>query len=365
MSSSTLPDHGGEVWQVSEKLAVEPNKLLDFSSNVNPLGCSPLAKMAVKRAIALASFYPDSESAKLKQVIGAYIGQIESSNVFVGNGATEIIHLFARAFIRRGAEAIVAQPTFSEYEYAILIQGGNAKHVLRTADFELDLDALLESITPTTAAVFLCNPNNPTSTLENRRTIERIVRAAAKAGAMVLLDESFMDFVENPMRFSLATAARDYRNLLIVRSLTKTFGLAGLRVGYAIGHEATVRSLENIKITWSVNAFAQAAAAAALKDKNFLRRSLAIIRIERTFLERSLRELGLRVTPPRANFLLAHLPGSLDANQLKNSLIQRRILIRECSRFRGLGSHFIRIAVKTRRENSVLLRALSGKLGSA
>jgi histidinol-phosphate aminotransferase len=305
--------------------------------------------MAVKRAISLACFYPDNECVKLKEVISQYIGQIESSNIFVGNGATEIIHLFARAFIRRGAEAIVAQPTFSEYEYATLLQGGSAKHVPRTGDFELDPSDLLERITPHTAAIFLCNPNNPTSTLENSRTIERIVRAAANVGAMVLLDESFMDFIEDPAGFSLTNVATDYRNLLIVRSLTKTFGLAGLRVGYAIGHMATMRRLENIKVTWSVNAFAQTAAAAALKDKNFLRRSLAIIRTERSFLERSLRELGLRVTPPKANFLLGQLPVNSHANQLKNSLIQRRILIRECSRFRGLGSHFIRIAVKTRR----------------
>ncbi len=364
MSQFTLPDHGGEVWEVSEKLGLAVNKLLDFSSNVNPLGCSPLAKIAARKALTLVSFYPDKQCAQLKHAIASYTGKIEPSNVCVGNGATEIIHLFTRAFIRKGAEPIVVQPTFSEYEYAILLQGGKAKHFQRTENFELDPEVLIKSITRSTRAIFLCNPNNPTSTVENSGAIERIVSAAAKAGVMVLLDESFMDFVDEPTRFSLIAATKGYRNLVVLRSLTKTFGLAGLRVGYAVGHETIVRHLDSIKITWSVNTLAQIAAAAALKDKDFLRRSRLLIQRERVFLERSLRDLGLHVTPPQANFLLARLPRQLDARNVKRFFIDRGILIRECSRFRGLGSGFIRLAVKRRRENLVLLRAL-GELCSA
>lgn len=365
MKQFALPDHGGEVWKVSHELGIPINKLLDFSANINPLGCSPLAKIAVKRAVGLASIYPDNACTELKRAIRSYIGRIEPSNLLVGNGTTEIIHLFSRAFIERGAEAIVAQPTFSEYEYAAILQGGIAKHVLGKDNFELDPDALLENITQKTAAIFLCNPNNPTSTVQTSRTIETIVRKAAKARVMVLLDESFMDFLDNPTRFSLSTATKRHRNLIVLRSLTKTFGLAGLRVGYAIGHEATIRQLENIKITWSVNTLAQTAAIAALEDKAFLRRSRELISTERDFLEKSLQQLGLQVTPPRANFVLARLPSHLDARNLKKRFMNRGILIRECSQFRGLGSHFIRLAVKTRRENLVLLRALREQLVSA
>jgi threonine-phosphate decarboxylase len=358
----TSPDHGGEIWKASMELGVVPDQLLDFSANVNPLGCSPLAKRAVKRSLGLVSFYPDNQCTELRRAIASYIRKIEPANIFVGNGATEIIHLFARAFIKNGCDAIVTQPTFSEYEYATLLQKGNPIHVMRLENFELDPEMLFKNMTGRTSALFLCNPNNPTGTTQERRTIEKIVQEAANANVMVLLDECFVDFVKDQTNVSLSSVANKYRNLVVLRSLTKTFGLAGLRAGYAIGHEVTVRLLEKQKITWSVNTFAQIAAIAALKDMKFLNRSLQLVKKERAFLERSLRELGMEVMPSEANFLLARLQGRVDAGELKKRLMKRRIMIRDCSRFRGLGSQFIRLAVKTRQENEALLHALRQEL---
>ncbi len=358
----TSPDHGGEIWKESMELGVVPNKLLDFSANVNPLGCSPLAKMAVKRSLDLVPFYPDNECTELRRAIASYVRKIEPANIFVGNGAAEIIHLFARAFIKNGCDAIVTQPTFSEYEYATLLQRGNPIHVMRLENFELDPEMLFKNITRRTSVLFLCNPNNPTGTVQEKEIIEKIVQEAAKSNVMVLLDECFVDFVKGQTKISLSSVAKKYRNLVVLRSLTKTFGLAGLRAGYAIGHEATVRVLEKHKITWSVNTFAQVAAIAALKDMKFLNRSFQLVRKERAFLEKSLGELGMDVTPSEANFLLARLHGQVDGEELKKRLIKRRILIRDCSRFRGLGSKFIRLAVKTRQENEALLRALRQEL---
>src|SRR5208337_637819 len=314
----TSPDHGGEIWKASMELGVVPNKLLDFSANVNPLGCSPLAKMAVKRSLGLVSFYPDNECTELRRAIASYIRKkIEPANIIVGNGATEIIHLFARAFIKNGCDAVVTQPTFSEYEYATLLQRGNPIHAMRLENFELDPEMLFKNMTGRTSALFLCNPNNPTGTTQEGRIIEKIVQEAANANVMVLLDECFVDFVKYQNKVSLSSVVNKYRNLVVLRSLTKTFGLAGLRAGYAIGHEATVRLLEKQKITWSVNTFAQIAAIAALKDMKFLERSLQLVKKERAFLERSLRELGMEVMPSEANFLLARLHGRVDAGELK------------------------------------------------
>jgi len=358
----TSPDHGGEIWKESMELGVVPNKLLDFSANVNPLGCSPLAKMAVKRSLDLVPFYPDNECTELRRAIASYVRKIEPANIFVGNGAAEIIHLFARAFIKNGCDAIVTQPTFSEYEYATLLQRGNPIHVMRLENFELDPEMLFKNITRRTSVLFLCNPNNPTGTVQEKEIIEKIVQEAAKSNVMVLLDECFVDFVKGQTKISLSSVAKKYRNLVVLRSLTKTFGLAGLRAGYAIGHEATVRVLEKHKITWSVNTFAQVAAIAALKDMKFLNRSFQLVRKERAFLEKSLGELGMDVTPSEANFLLARLHGQVDGEELKKRLIKRRIIIRDCSRFRGLGSKFIRLAVKTRQENEALLHALRQEL---
>jgi len=363
LKEPTSPDHGGEIWKASMELGVVPNKLLDFSANVNPLGCSPLAKMALKRSLGLVSFYPDNECIELRRAIASFIRKkIEPANIFVGNGAADIIHLFARAFIKNGCDAIVTQPTFSEYEYATLLQRGNPIHAMRLENFELDPEMLFKNMTGRTSALFICNPNNPTGTTQERRIIEKIVQEAANANVMVLLDECFVDFVKDQSKVSLSSVVRKYRNLVVLRSLTKTFGLAGLRAGYAIGHEATVRLLEKQKITWSVNTFAQIAAIAALKDMKFLERSLQLVKKERAFLERTLRELGMEVMPSEANFLLARLHGRVDAGELKMRLMKRRIVIRDCSRFRGLGSQFIRLAVKTRQENEALLHALRQEL---
>jgi len=161
---------------------------------------------------------------------------------------------------------------------------------------------------------------------------------------------------------SLACDSKDYGNLLVLRSLTKAFGLAGLRIGYAVSNKEIVSVLNKFKVTWSVNTLAQTAGVAALSDGKYLDETKHLIRKERTYLLESLPEIGVSITPPEANFILANLQGRMTATELKQRLLRHRILIRDCSAFRGLDSRFARFAVRTRKDNMALLRALRVEL---
>jgi threonine-phosphate decarboxylase len=335
---------------------------MDFSANINPLGISPRAAAAIRSSVNLLPFYPDNDCTHVRNAIASYVGNVAPENILVGNGATEIIHLFAQAFLETGDEAIILEPTFSEYEYATTLHGATPISVPMKEGFKLEADILLKRITPRTRAIFLCNPNNPTSTTLNRSDVETIVYEATKRKIMVLLDECFIEFAEDGDKLSLSRDSPNYRNLFVLRSLTKAFGLAGLRVGYAISNKQKIVLLDNCRITWSVNTLAQIAAVAALSDAKYLKETKRLIRKERDYLKESLPEIGLSITPPKANFLLADLQGRITASELKERLLAHKIVVRDCSTFRGLGSQFIRLAVKTRRENLKLLRALKEEL---
>jgi len=356
------PDHGGDIWKISSRLGIPAISITDFSANTNPLGISPRAAAAIRNAVKVLPFYPDNDCTQLRDAIASYVGNVAPDNILVGNGATGVIHLFTQVFLERGDEAIILEPTFSEYEYATRLHEATPISVPMKDGFKLEADILLKCITPRTKAIFLCNPNNPTSTTLDRSDVEAIVYEAAKRNIMVLLDECFIEFVHDGDKLSLSSDAANYRNLIVLRSLTKAFGLAGLRAGYAISNKENITLFENFKITWSVNTLAQIAAVAALSDTVYLDETKRLIRKEQNYLKESLTEIGLYITPPKANFLLADLQGRTTASELKERLLAHRIMIRDCSTFKGLGSQFIRVAVKTRRENLILLQALKKEL---
>ena len=356
------PDHGGDVWDASSLFNIPVTSIVDFSASVNPLGTSPRAADAIRRAIHFLHFYPDNDCSSLKDAIASYVEGVSSENILVGNGSTEIIHLFSQVFLETGDEVIILQPTFSQYEYAIIQNGAKPIAVQMEKGFKLDAEVLLRSITPKTRAIVLCNPNNPTSTTLDRSDVEEIVEEAAKKKIMVLLDECFIEFVEDYENISLSRDSKNYGNLLVLRSLTKAFGLAGLRIGYAVSNKETVTLLNKFKVTWSVNTLAQAAGVAALSDAKYLDETKHLIRKERAYLQESLPEIGVSITPPKANFMLANLQGRMTAPELKQRLLTHRILIRDCSAFRGLNSRFVRFAVRTRKDNLALLRALREEL---
>lgn len=352
--------HGGDIWKSVRKYNLRYENILDFSANVNPLGPSPRALEAIKDSFWQIKFYPDSDSTKLREAISHYIGGINANNVVVGNGSTEIIYLFCEVFIKRGEEALIPTPTFGEYENAVKRVGGRARYIRSGRDFAIDPKSFLREIMPSTKAIFLCNPNNPTGTLISREDLLSLVEKAFREHVLIFLDEDFIEFVDEGERFSLATMVKTYQNLFVLRSFTKVFGLTGLRVGYGIGSEEMVSLLSKAKIPWNVNCLAQVAAIAALEDSEYLEETRKLIREERKFLLDELGQIkGFKAFPSHANFILIDIRHTgLTAPQLKNRMLKYGILIRDCSSFRGLDQHYIRVAVRTREENEKLLTTL-------
>jgi len=351
--------HGGDILDAAEKSGLRRGEILDFSSNVNPLGPSEKALEAAKKSFKEIPAYPDSNCFKLRQAIASHFTGISKNNVVIGNGSTELIYLFAEAFLKKGEVALIPAPTFGEYESAVRKTGETAKFVQVDENFNVDANAYISEMAAA-KIVFLCNPNNPTSILIPNKTLTRIVERALEQNSLVFLDEDFLEFVENEKALSLISNIKRYPNLFILRSFTKIYGLTGLRVGYGIGNEEIINALSCAKIPWNVNCLAQAAAVAALKDEDHLKVTRELIKKEKTCLLTDLRKFrSFKVYPADANFFFIDIRKSgLTATELANKLLQQGILIRDCTSFRGLDQYYIRVAIKTRYENERLIEVL-------
>jgi threonine-phosphate decarboxylase len=341
--------HGG-VYSVNPSLV-----RLDCSSSINPLGTPRRAIATIQRsAESLAPMYPDPECRELKKSLSRYL-RVDPEWICVGNGAIEIIYWFARAFAK--SRVVIPAPTFCEYELASQKAGAQVTFA-PLHDFKLDADEIIENAKGADV-VFLCNPNNPTGMLateEIRKVIESV-----DSSTRILLDECFIELVDGSGANSMINMTEEFDNLLILRSLTKSFGLAGLRVGYSVCNPSVAKKLSANKIPWNVNGLAQAAGIAALADKTHLAKARAIVNKERRFLhDRIARLKSFRPLGSDANYFLVDLQGRNSTNFRDLLLKKTGVLVRDCSTFTGMGSQYIRVAVKSHKENLQLLKALEG-----
>lgn len=339
--------HGG-IYSVNPKLVK-----LDCSSNINPFGTPRRAIAAIQKgAQLLAPVYPDPECKELKSSLSRYL-HVNPEWLSVGNGAMEIIYWFARAFVKK--RAVIPAPTFCEYELAAHKAGALVDFALMR-DFKLDADSVIEKARDADA-VFLCNPNNPTGMLDTKQIMKII--EGVESSTKVLLDECFIELVDYPGANTLIGMVKEFDNLVILRSLTKSFGLAGLRVGYSICNPALTKKLSIYKIPWNVNCLAQAAGIAALKDAGHVASARALVKRERGFLQDRIGKLeSFSPCKSDANYFMIDLHGR-NSTQFRDALLRKTgVLVRDCSTFTGMDSHHIRVAIKTRKENLLLLKAL-------
>jgi len=326
--------------------------IIDFSSNVNPIGYPHSITSNLKKDYPLFSVYPDPDSTKLRNYLEKYTG-ISKDQIIVGNGATEIIYNFSAAFLK-GCKVLIPIPTFGEYESAAKLHGASI-NFLKTMNLNNEVSKLLD-ILPKNDCVFICNPNNPTGSLIKRKDMLKIVEAAYKRSVLLFVDECFIEFVSN-MKESIVPHLREFDNLFVLRSLTKSFGLAGLRIGYGLGSLQMIRILQKIKLPWNVNGFAQSVAIKALSDKLHLEKTKKVISRERKFLKESISKInGFHCYDSNVNFLL--IKSTKNSKYIQKKLLEKNILIRDCSTFRGLNNNFIRIAVRTHKENLKLIKEL-------
>lgn len=354
--------HGAEILGSAEAIGLKPEAIIDFSSNVNPLGPSQKALEAAKKVFSQIAAYPDSNSNQLRQVIAKHFN-VSKNNIVVGNGSTELMYLFAEAFLKQGDKVVMPAPTFGEYEGAVCKNGEISTFVKLDKDFNVDAWAFKREIRDA-KMIFLCNPNNPTSKLIPKETLTDIVVEALAQNTLVFLDEDFLEFVDNEQELSLVGKIYRYPNLFILKSFTKIFGLTGLRVGYGMANESIINVLLRAKIPWNVNCVGQAAAAAALEDEEHLRLTLDLIKQEKLWLANELARIkGFKFSLPDANFFFIDIHKSgFTAAELKKYLLEQSLLIRDCSSFRGLDQYYVRIAVKTHEENQQLIEAFKRKI---
>ncbi len=348
--------HGGNIFEVARRYGLRPEAIVDFSSNVNPLGPSPRVLRALRSHLHWVGRYPEMHALALTHDLARFHGLPEDV-IMVGNGSTGLIYRLPSALA--SANALVLHPTFSEYERAFRLGGCRVDGVMRDEahGFRPPWQRLFDELHRGYAAVILCNPNNPTGDVIARAEMCELIEEAAGVGAVVIVDEAFMDFHEDA---SLKQEVLRCGNLIVLRSMTKCFALAGLRLGYLIASPPLVKRLREAEEPWAVSALAQIAGRESLKDRNYLRRTLELIATERQYLLEHIAQLpGLTAFPSVANFLLLKItrPG-WDAPRVQAEIIRHGVLIRDCSSFPGLGRSYVRIAVRGRNENHRLLTAL-------
>jgi len=330
-----------------------PNsKILDFSSNISPIGTSLLVRKTIKNQLDTIQNYPDPESFQLRKNLQKYT-KIHFSQIVVGNGATEIIYNFCQAFLSKKTPVLIPIPTFEEYEAAAKL--ANAKvSFFKTMDLTKDIDNFIDKF-PINGCIFICNPNNPTGNLISKKTLQKIIISAHKKNTLVFVDECFIELVPDHDE-SIIKFISKYNNLFILRSLTKSFALAGLRIGYGLGSKQMISILNNIKIPWNVSGLAQQAASTAIQHSFYLDKVKKIIKKESSYLINNISKItSFQCNPTTTNFIL--IKTKIKSTTLQKKLLKKKILIRDCSTFRGLNDNYIRIAVKTRKENKKLIKA--------
>ncbi len=353
--------HGGNVWEVSEKHKIPVNQIVDFSISTNPLGAPEKAVESIRQHLDLIHHYPDPDHKWLLEALAKSVG-VAPNNVVVGNGSTELIYLFNEVFLEDGCEAVIPVPTFSEYKAAIERFGGNMVFIKCDSanNFKLNLQKLENSVTKKTRIIFLCNPNSPTGWLYEKADILQIVKFAAEENVLVFVDEDYIDFVDDSKRYSMAKYVNEYNNLFVLRSLTKFFGLAGVRIGFGVGSPDLVNVLKKVIMPWSVNSLAMFAAAEAVKDTEFIKKSrLLLSKSKRQMLEMFKTIPWLKVYPSETNFLLIEIVRKdLTSTQLAEVLAKKGLLIRDCEDFDGLNNRFFRVTVRKPEENRKLVEQI-------
>ncbi len=346
------PPHGGDVYHLARTLGLDLTELLDFSANINPLGFPAGIPEAIQKTLPEIVHYPDKRCLGLKEDLAVH-HQLAPEQILVGNGSTELIYLVARAL--KPKKALIAAPAFSEYEHGLKAAGVPVAFQLTTEAQNFTLARPLDF--QDADLVFLAQPASPSGALMAPELLEELAAGVEAAGSHLLLDEAFIDFVEEA---SFKTRLARFPRVLILRSFTKFFAIPGMRLGYLLGAADFLNRLAAVQEPWSVNTLAQAMGRACLRDVEYMERSRQVVRRERERLFVGLQSLpGLQPFPSVVNYLLVklHRP-DFTAASLQQALLSRRIVIRDASNFRGLDERFFRVAVRSRQENQQLLEAL-------
>jgi histidinol-phosphate aminotransferase len=339
--------------EVAMEYGLKLDRVVKLASNENPFGPPPEAIEEIRKHADKVNLYPDAETALLRRELSRYLA-LEPENIVVGNGSDEVMELAVKAFLEEGDEAIMPTPTFSLYASLVKLYSGKAVRYPLGKDFEYDVDSLLRRITSRTKLVFLCSPNNPTGSVIATPDLKRVLEKEV----LVILDEAYVEFAGE----SKVALVKQYENLLVLRTFSKAFGLAGLRIGYGVACSKIIDYLMRVKPPFNVSLLAQRAALGALRDKKHLEQTIAGTLAGREFLAEELSKVpGVRVFPSQANFLLVEVNHGISAAEIAKELFRRGIIVRSCESF-GLGDRYLRVSVGREEENKRFLEAFRSLL---
>ncbi len=341
---------GRPIEEVARELNLPAASIIKLASNENPFGPSPLAIAALQKSLAGLNLYPDGNAFYLKNKLAAKLG-LEPNYLILGNGSNEIIEFLGHALLRPGVDVVVSQYCFAIYPIITKLFGANLITV-PAKDYGHDLPAMLQAITPQTALVFVANPNNPTGTMASREEIIHLVNQVPDHVVLVL-DEAYIEFLEDPLDLAPLVRSGARKNLVLMRTFSKIYGLAGLRVGYGIAHPELVTALEKIRQPFNINLPAQIAALAALDDEDHVRKTRSNNFGGLEFYSRAFREMGLEYVPSAANFILVRVQAG---QRVFEGLQKQGVITRPMGGY-GL-PEWIRISVGTPDENTRCLAAL-------
>lgn len=340
--------HGGDIYSFERETGKKP---LDFSENTNPYKLPLGVKQAIINHMDAFQAYPDPNCRELAGAVARYYGMKEEEILF-GNGAADII--FKIAYAVKPEKALVIAPTFSEYEMSLKNLDTEIHYFNLEENSGFTLKEEIIKLIPGKDIVYICNPNNPTGRACEKELMCKIADKCEEQGAYLVVDECFMEFVKDASKYSLLQEIGEYKNLIILKAFTKTFAMAGLRLGFCLSSNPEL--LEQIRSAgqpWSVSTVAQVAGIACCKETDYIEKSFQEVQTERDYLIEALQELGLQTYESNANYILFQC-----AIDLEEGLKQYGIMIRSCSNYVGLDKTFYRVAVKRHEENERLIHAL-------
>ncbi len=340
---------GKPIEEVEQDLKIHAVKL---ASNENPLGPSPKALEAARRALGEANWYPDGGNKRLREVLAARYG-VRAEEIFVGLGSSEIIDLASRVLLRPGLEGITSEGSFALFSIAIRASGGRLV-LTPMRNYSFDLDAIARAVTPQTRIIYIANPNNPTGTAFGAAEFQQFL-AKVPGDVLVVYDEAYREYADRPDLPDPMPLFRQYNNILTLHTFSKVYGLAGLRIGYGIGHPTLVAEMNKLRTPFNVTSVGQAAALAALEDTAHVRRSAAMNHSERARLFDELRRLGLDPVPSETNFLFIQI--GPQAKSFCDDLLREGVIVRPMA-WMGF-PEAIRISVGSPAENTKLLTAIA------
>ena len=323
-----------------------------LASNENPLGPSPLAMEAVREEISSLNFYPDAGCHALRKKLGEKLG-FDMEQIVIGAGSEQLLHYLIDAFVGQGDEIVMPWPSFSIYDINTSLREGVAIKIPLTEDFRLDLPAMAEAVNAKTKIVFVCNPNNPSGTIVRKQELEAFI-ARVPEDVLIVLDEAYIEYVDRAKVADSLRYLKERENIIVLRTFSKAYGLAGLRVGYGIASVEVAAAIGKVKDSFNVHNLAQAAAFAAIDDKVHLMKTIAANNVAKAYICAELDKMGLRYADSETNFILFEIKE--DSGKVFEGMLRRGIIVRPGHLLGHPG--FLRVSTGAPDENELFIKSL-------